>query len=55
LPSGHPFSNFQAVYWSSTTFAFDSNVASFVGFNVGSVVGNGKTLSHFVTAVRGGS
>jgi Protein of unknown function (DUF1566) len=58
LPSGHPFTNFQASnYWSSTTFAFDSGFAWFVDFSNGFVfnVGKGNGSFLFVTAVRGGS
>ena len=57
LPSNHPFSNFQAsFYWSSTTFAFDSNFAWFVDFNAGVVSFDGKVdFNGFVLAVRGGS
>ena len=56
-----PFSNFQgpdqpfAGYWSSTTDAGDSNIAWFVDFFDGPVVGRNKVGLRFVLAVRGGS
>jgi hypothetical protein len=56
LPAGHPFTNFVAsFYWSSTTFAFDTIAAWLVFFDTGGVNVSSKTLNNFVTAVRGGS
>lgn len=56
LPAGHPFTNFVASgYWSSTTSAFNSFGAWNVDFNFGFVDFNGKAGGFFVTAVRGGS
>jgi hypothetical protein len=56
LPLGHPFSNFQASnYWSSTTNAFLTSFAWFVLFDFGDVNFSGKSNSGFVIAVRVGS
>jgi len=56
LPLGHPFTNFQAsFYWSSTTDASNSNAAWDVVFSLGFMGNSGKTNNFFVTAVRGGS
>jgi len=56
LPSGHPFTDFQAYfYWSSTTDAGDTGLAWVVSFFFGNVGFNVKTIGDFfVTAVRGG-
>jgi len=57
LPAGHPFTNFAAaVYWSSTTVVAGTvrEGAFGVDFNI-PIVGNfAKTGAAFVTAVRGG-
>jgi hypothetical protein len=58
LPAGHPFTNFVAGrYWSSTTEAGFSDLAWLVDLDKGGV-GNGDKLEidffYFVTAVRGG-
>jgi Protein of unknown function (DUF1566) len=56
LPAGHPFTNFQAAfYWSSTSIAGFPGFAWNGGFGSGFVDGDGKTDSFLVTAVRGGS
>ena len=58
LPAGHPFTNFVASsYWSSTTNADNSILAWVVSFFNGVVSLDGKSISSFffVTAVRGGS
>ncbi len=56
LPAGHPFTNFAApVYWSSTSNASTPFNAWGVDFNFGLVNRDFKTLSNFVIAVRGGS
>jgi hypothetical protein len=57
LPADHPFMNVDvaSAYWSSTTGANNSDGAWDVGFGVGFVGFAGKSASHFVTAVRGGS
>jgi hypothetical protein len=55
LPAGHPFLNFVASgYWSSTTFAGSSSNAWVVVFDDG-FVDFSSTSGIFVTAVRGGS
>jgi hypothetical protein len=43
-----------AAYWSSTTFAGNTNLAWFVNLFGGNVVSGDKALSFFVIAVRGG-
>jgi hypothetical protein len=56
LPTGHPFTNFQAsFYWSSTTTAGGSSGAWLVFFGSGFVFDDGKFGNGFVIAVRGGS
>ena len=55
LPPGNPFDNVQsAIYWSATTDAGFTGSARSVGFNVGGVGTNIKTLDRFVWCVRGG-
>jgi len=54
LPVDHPFSNFQPLYWSSTTSVNDPGSAWIVEFFNGFVGNNLKTfIFPFVTAVRG--
>ena len=54
LPNGHPFSDFQPFYWSSTTSAINAAFAWVVNFFGGFVGDNDKTNGFgFVTAVRG--
>ena len=56
LPSGHPFQNVQSVfYWSSTTYAFSTGIAWFVGMWGGGVFYSGKYSDYFyVWPVRSG-
>jgi hypothetical protein len=55
LPAGHPFTNFQAfIYWSSTSFATFPASAWDVFFGNGVVLFVDKAGTSFVTAVRGG-
>jgi len=54
--SSDRFTDFQtALYWSSTTMAFNSNEAWVVYFFVGHVIDDVKGNGLYVTAVRGGS
>ena len=56
LPAGHPFTNFVAFwYWSSSTF--DNTGSAWVVDFIGGMVGFGENTidDFFVTAVRGGS
>jgi hypothetical protein len=57
LPAGHPFTDVQTNYWSSTTWAFASSYAFVVSLGYGIVALDQKTgsNSYNVTAVRGGS
>jgi hypothetical protein len=56
LPSGYPFTNFQAsFYWSSTTVAGNPLAAWLVNFSTGDVVNGFKATNDYVIAVRGGS
>jgi Protein of unknown function (DUF1566) len=55
LPAGHPFTNFVASnYWSSTASASGMSLAWLVSFGDGVMFDTLKTNSNFVTAVRGG-
>lgn len=55
LPAGHPFSNIQmTLYWSATTFAFNSSNAWFVDFHDGHVEAFDKTNMNVFWCVRGG-
>ena len=55
LPAGHPFSNVQAnYYWSSSSFANDTNGAWVVYMGDGIVVSRNKGTSFYVWPVRGG-
>jgi len=56
LPAGHPFgagvqSNW---YWTSTTYAVNTDIAFYVSLSGGFVSGNAKTLATYVWPVRGG-
>ena len=55
LPAGHPFMDVGVIYWSSTTTAGFTNFAWEVVFTLGDTAPDLKSISHFVTAVRGGS
>jgi hypothetical protein len=67
LPLGHPFLNFQAIYWSSSTYAYFPDSVWFVIFAQGpfinggivfpggSVGQTGKDNQYYIIAVRGGS
>lgn len=55
LPIGHPFSNVQFSYWSSTTYEADSDFAWHVSMNFGFVGYSRKTGYFYVWPVRGGS
>lgn len=53
--AGDPFTNVQsAVYWSSTTLVNSSTGAWVVGFILGDVIANTKTIDRRVLAVSGG-
>ena len=54
LPLGHPFASIQSVYWSSTTYAGDTNNAWFV-YTVNGYVGtvDSKSTRHYVWPCRG--
>lgn len=54
LPSGHPFTNAQSSYWSSTTDVDNTSVAWLVNFYDGNVYYYGKSLNLYVWCVRGG-
>ena len=55
LPAGHPFIGVQSsVYWSATSFAFDTVFAWGVLFVNGGVFGFDKSGTPFVWCVRGG-
>jgi hypothetical protein len=55
LPSGHPFINVQSgYYWQSTTCAYHSNIAWFVGMDLGDVLKDDKSIPLYVWPVRGG-
>lgn len=55
LPVGHPFSNFQAAYyWSSSTYAVSTADAWFVSMMDGSVDHAAKTEPGYVVPVSGG-
>ena len=55
LPSGHPFSNVQHYnYWSSTAYAFSTDVAWGVDMYDGDVDYDGKDSYGYVWPVRGG-
>lgn len=54
LPSGHPFSNVQQVYWSAMTSIYDTTYAYAVGFVDGRVAYSVKTSGYYVWCVRGG-
>ena len=43
-----------SLYWSSTTYAYNTDCAWGVGFNYGGVYGSTKSNSYYVRAVRGG-
>jgi hypothetical protein len=54
LPTGHPFSNVQShYYWSSTTFAPNTDHAWFVYMNYGRVNDYNKSSNYYVWPVRG--
>lgn len=52
LPAGHPFSNVQFLYWSSTTYASDTNSAWDVNMYYGMVYDDNKTNDDSVWPVR---
>ncbi|MBF0342743.1 MAG: DUF1566 domain-containing protein [Nitrospirae bacterium] len=55
LPSGHPFTNVQSIYyWSSTTYASNTSNAWVVRMDDGYVYANDKSLSPSVWPVRSG-
>ncbi len=54
LPGGHPFSDVQNGYWSSTAYSGGTSFAWFVSLNVGVVNGGVKTDTVVVWPVRGG-
>jgi hypothetical protein len=56
LPTGHPFSHVQnGYYWSSTTYAYDTDYAWGVGVDDGSVYHSNKAFSGYVWPVRSGN
>lgn len=55
LPSGHPFTGVQSsYYWSSTTYADDTDIAWYVYMNYGYVSTYYKTSTYHVWPVRAG-
>jgi hypothetical protein len=56
LPEGHPFTGVEPdLYWSSTTYAFNTNYALYVYLNLGLVQNAWKTTTaYYVWPVRGG-
>lgn len=56
LAQGHPFTNVQSdFYWSSTSYAYNTHYAWFVGMGYGGVDHGVKTISHYyVWPVRAG-
>ena len=54
LPPGHPFTNVEMTYWSSTNNAYYPWISWHVSLLSGSVSYNNKTDPFFVLAVRGG-
>jgi|RhiMetdeSRZDD1v2_1073273.scaffolds.fasta_scaffold721485_1 hypothetical protein len=54
LPSGHPFSNVQATYWSANTTLSDTSSAWAVFFEDGAVSPAKKFNGFFLWCVRGG-
>ena len=56
LPSGHPFTNVQSDYWSSTNYVHDASLAWVVRFGDGFVYGAGKSNvgGNYAWCVRGG-
>jgi len=55
LPSGHPFTGVQSLYyWSSTTYAGNTTPAWYVDLNNGFVFNDNKTNAVYVWPVRGG-
>ena len=54
LPSGHPFTNVQTIYWSSTTNVYNTSTAWYVNFYSGNMDKFGKDYSNYVWCVRGG-
>lgn len=53
LPLGHPFTNVQGGYWSSTTYAMDASQAKGVDFQLGGAGASVKTDVFNVWPVRG--
>jgi hypothetical protein len=56
LPSGHPFSSVLSLadYWTSTTYADDTDRAWLVNFGEGDTLHLNKGLAHISWPVRGG-
>ena len=54
LSAGHPFSNLQNTYWTSTTYNIVSGDALYVNTPDGTLSKNQKTTSYYVWPVRGG-
>ncbi len=54
LPTGHPFNNVQAYYWSSSSYAYVTGIAWYVYMVDGFVYGSVKTYSSYVWPVRAG-
>jgi len=54
LPGGHPFSDVQSSYWSSTAYSVRTSYAWFVYLGSGSVSNDNKTSTDYVLPVRGG-
>jgi hypothetical protein len=54
LPSGHPFTDVQDAYWSSTTLAISSNFAWLVDLGDGNVYNGNIFGTSYVWPVRGG-
>jgi hypothetical protein len=54
LPANNPFTEVSDLYWSSTTYSFDSNRALYQAFTDGLVLPYNKGGNRYVWCVRGG-
>lgn len=54
LPAGHPFVNVAGFYWSSTSYAANTDLGWFVFMSLGSLTSGSKGYGNYVWPVRGG-